>query len=81
MTRATILRSLRLGYLADDGLQLLGIDLRDTGGNDYVLSRDWSAAIHRRAARAGGIFYPSRHHNRLFSVALFDRARDAAFSV
>jgi hypothetical protein len=24
-----------------------------------------------------GIFYPSRHHNGLYSVALFERARDA----
>lgn len=67
---------MRLAYLADDGLQLLGIDLRVTGGNDYILSRAWSAAIHRHASRVDGIFYPSRHHNRLFSVALFDRARD-----
>jgi hypothetical protein len=82
VARATVLRPARLAYLADDGLQLLGIDLRVTGGNDYVLSRAWSAAIHRHAARVDGIFYPSRHHNRLFSVALFDRARDAiAFDV
>ena len=80
--RANTNRPLRFAYLADDGLQLLGIDLRVTGGNDYVLSRAWSGAIHRHAARVDGIFYPSRHHNRLFSVALFDRARAAiTFSV
>lgn len=76
-SRATTLRRLRLAYLADDGLQLLGIDLRVTGGNDYTLSREWSAAIHRHDAQVDGMFYPSRHHNRLFSVALFDRASDA----
>lgn len=82
VTRATLIRPLRLALLADDGLQLLGIDLRVTGGSDYSLSRDWSEAIHRHSARVDGIFYPSRHHNRLFSVAAFDRARDAiGFSV
>lgn len=80
-SRATTLLPVRLAYLADDGLQLLGIDLRVTRGNDYALSREWSAAIHRHDARVDGIFYPSRHHNRLFRVALFDRAGDAvAFS-
>jgi hypothetical protein len=77
VARATTNRPLRFAYLADDGLQLLGIDLRVTGGNDYLLSRSWSGAIHHHAAQVDGIFYPSRHHNRLFSVALFDRARAA----
>lgn len=82
VARATTKRPLRFAYLADDGLQLLGIDLRVTGGNDYLLSRAWSGAIHQHAAQVDGIFYPSRHHNRLFSVALFERTRaDIAFSV
>ena len=82
VARAATIRPMRLAYLADDGLQLLGIDLRVTGGSDYLLSRRWSQAIHGHAARVDGVFYPSRHHNRLFSVALFERARDAvAFSV
>ncbi len=66
---------LLLAYLADDGLAQLGIDQRVTGGDDYDLSQAWSAAIHAHEGQVDGIFYPSRHHNGLFSVALFERAR------
>ena len=73
----TVTRRLRLAYLADDGLVQLGIDQRHTGGDDYDLSGAWSLAIHNHDLAVDGIFYPSRHHNRLYSVALFERARSA----
>ncbi len=46
-------------------------------GDDYDLSGMWAAAIHAHAGAADGIFYATRHHNRLYAVALFERARDA----
>ena len=74
---ATIARPLRLAYLADDGLVQLGIDQRHTGGDDYDLSGAWSMAIHAHTAAVDGILYPSRHHNGLYSVALFERSAGA----
>ncbi|MBI3977577.1 MAG: RES family NAD+ phosphorylase [Chloroflexi bacterium] len=82
VAKVAVLRNLRLAYLADDGLARLGIDLRVTGGDSYRLSRSWAKAIHSHLAGVDGIFYPSRHHNALYSIALFDRAGDAvAFDV
>jgi len=72
---ATVEQPLDLAYLADAGLGRLGIDQRHTGGDDYGLSQRWSAAIHVHDHHLDGIFYASRHHNGLYSVALFDRAR------
>lgn len=74
---ATLLRPLQLAYLADEGLIQLGIDQRHTGGDDYDLAGTWSLAIHGHASRVDGIFYPSRHHNGLYSVALFERSASA----
>ncbi len=74
---ATANRSLRLAYLADDGLAQLGIDQRHTAGDDYDLSGTWSAALHAHTARIDGIFYSTRHHNGLYAVALFERAAPA----
>jgi hypothetical protein len=74
---ATLIRPLRLAHLADDGLIQLGIDQRHTGGDDYDLSSAWSLAIHRHRSTEDGILYPSRHHNGLYSVALFERASSA----
>lgn len=74
---ATVVQPLRLAYLADDGLVQLGIDQRHTGGDDYDLSGAWSLAIHTHTAAVDGIFYPARHHNGFYSVALFDRAAHA----
>lgn len=74
---ARSLRPLRLAFLADDGLVLLGIDQRVTGGDDYALSGRWANAIYRHAAQVDGIFYATRHHNGLYAVALFERAREA----
>ena len=74
---STITRPLRLAYLADDGLVQLGIDQRHTGGDDYDLSGAWSMAVHAHTAAVDGIFYPSRHHNGLYSVVLFERSAGA----
>ncbi len=74
---ATLIRPLQLAYLADEGLVQLGIDQRHTGGDDYDLSGAWSLAIHGHTSMVDGIFYPSRHHNGLYSVALFERAAPA----
>ncbi|MGH2408862.1 MAG: RES family NAD+ phosphorylase [Chloroflexota bacterium] len=74
---ATASRPLRLAHLADEGLVRLGIDQRHSGGDDYELSRAWSLAIHIHVAAVDGIFYPSRHHNGLYCVALFVRAASA----
>jgi hypothetical protein len=71
----TVREPLVLAYLASDGLAQAGIDQRVTGGDDYDLSRAWSAAIHAHEGQVDGIFYPSRHHNGLYAVALFERAR------
>lgn len=75
--RARCVRPLKLACLADDGLAELGIDQRVTGGDDYVISRGWSRAIHDHTAQVDGILYPSRHHNLMYCVALFDQARPA----
>ena len=74
---ARTIRPLRLAYLADDSLAGLGVDQRLTGGDDYRLSRRWAQAIHAHAGMVDGIFYATRHHNQLYAVALFERARDA----
>lgn len=73
---ARVTRPLRLAHLADDGLARLGIDQRVTGGDDYRLSQRWAAAIPRHPANVDGVFYATRHHNQLYAVALFDRARE-----
>jgi len=67
---------LELAFFADDGLALNGIDLRVTGGDDYNLAQHWSGAIHAHHSLVDGIFYTSRHHNGLYCVALFERARE-----
>jgi hypothetical protein len=72
----TVVEPLALAYLADDGLAQSGIDQRVTGGDDYDLSQAWTAAIHAHDGRVDGIFYPSRHHNAIYSVALFERGQD-----
>ncbi len=74
---ATPSRPLRLAWLADDGLARLGIDQRVTGGDDYDLSGTRAAAIHGHTGLVDGIFYATRHHNRLYAIALFERAREA----
>jgi hypothetical protein len=67
---------LELAFFADDGLALNGIDQRVTGGDNYNLAQRWSGAIHTYHPLVDGIFYASRHHNRLYCVALFERASD-----
>jgi RES domain len=74
-SRAGSIRQLELAFFADDGLALNGIDLRVTGGDDYKLSQGWSHAIHQHHPLVDGILYASRHHNSLYCVALFERAR------
>jgi len=73
--KVTLKLDLRLAYLADDEMVKLGIDQRHTGGDDYNLSGAWAAAIHAHGSGVDGIFYSSRHHNHLYSIALFDRAQ------
>lgn len=73
---ASSTQPLELAFFADDGLALNGIDLRVTGGDDYNLSQRWSLAIHTYHPLVDGILYASRHHNGLYCVALFERARD-----
>ncbi len=46
-----------------------------TGGDDYKLSQGWSRAIHEHHPLVDGIFNASRHHNSLYCVAVFERAR------
>jgi hypothetical protein len=72
---ATVREPLLLAYLADDGLAQAGIDQRVTAGDDYALSQAWAAAIHAHRGTVDGIFYATRHHNALYAVALFERAR------
>lgn len=73
---ATSTETLELAFFADDGLALNGVDLRVTSGDDYRLSQRWSGAIHAHHALVDGILYASRHHNALYCVALFERARE-----
>lgn len=75
--RIDLRRPLRLAHLAGPGLTTLGIDLRVTCGDDYDLAGAWSAAIHAHSATVDGLLYPSRHHEGHYSIALFERARDA----
>jgi len=77
LAEARLNRTLRLAYLAGDGLAQTGMDQRVTCGDDYDLSREWASAIHNHASSVDGIFYPSRHHNDLHSVALFERSQSA----
>lgn len=74
---ARVTRPVHLAYLADDGLARLGIDQRITGGDNYRISQRWAEVIHRHPAGVDGVFYATRHHNGLYAVALFERARDA----
>lgn len=69
-------RPLRLARFAGASMVSMGLDTRVTGGNNYDLSRAWSAAVHRRTSpsEVDGILYPTRHQNDLYSIALFDRA-------
>jgi len=75
VSRATTTDTLEVAFFADDGLSLNGIDLRVTGGDDYGLPQRWSGAIHAHHPVVDGILYASRHHNGLYCVALFERAR------
>jgi len=75
VSRATSTDTLEVAFFADDGLSLNGIDLRVTGGDDYGLSQRWSGAIHAHHPVVDGILDASRHHNGLYCVALFERAR------
>jgi hypothetical protein len=75
---ATVVHAIQplvLAHLADDGLALNGIDQRVTAGDDYTLSQRWSKAIHDHHLSADGILYATRHHNALYAVALYERAR------
>lgn len=76
-TYAMVRRDLRLAWLADAGLVRNGVDMRITGGNNYTISRRWSMTCHEHSLQLDGIFYPSRHENTLYSVALFERAKAA----
>lgn len=75
VSRATSTDTLEVAFFADDGLSLNGTDLRVTGGDDYGLPQRWSGAIHAHHPLIDGILYASRHHNGLYCVALFERAR------
>lgn len=74
--KVNLKESLLLAHLCNDGLVQLGIDQRHTGGDDYDLSQAWSFAIHNHPANVDGILYASRHHNDLYSVAIFERCAD-----
>ncbi len=37
----------------------------------------WSKAVYNHIAAVDGIYYPSRHQEDLFSIALFDHAQGA----
>jgi hypothetical protein len=76
---AILVRPLRLAWLTDDGLARRGIDQWVTGGNDYDMSCALAAAIRGRAAPVDKIFYTTRHHNRVYSEPLFERAPAAVW--
>lgn len=70
-------RDLRLVEFDGPGLHALGATLEVLGTQDYTLSRAWSRALYDHPGRPDGIFFPCRHDNREYAVALLDRARDA----
>lgn len=68
-------RRLNLVGLDGPGLHALGATLEVLGTRDYSLSRVWSRALHDHPGQPDGIYYPCRHDNREYAIALFDRAR------
>lgn len=69
-------RALELVEFDGPGLRALGATLEVLGTHDYTLPGAWSRALHEHPARPDGIFYPCRHDNQEYGIALFDRARD-----
>lgn len=55
-------------------LMRLGATSTITHGDDYAVSQAWAKAIHDHPHAPDGILYTSRHDERTFSLALFERA-------
>lgn len=70
-------RDLSLVDFDGPGLRVLGTTLEVLGTRDYTLPGAWSRALYEHPARPDGIYYPCRHDNREYAIALFDRARGA----
>ncbi len=67
-------KSLRLADMTGDALKTLGLNNDLSGGDDYALSQQWAAAVHRADESWDGIRYVSRQHNRGFAYAIFNPA-------
>ncbi|HEX2093705.1 MAG TPA: RES domain-containing protein [Longimicrobiaceae bacterium] len=59
------------------GLHALGATLEVLGTRDYSLPGTWTRALYDHPGQPDGIWYPCRHDNREYAIALFDRARAA----
>jgi len=55
-------------------LMPLGATSTVTHGDDYAVSQEWAKATHDHSQAPDGILYTSRHDERTFSLALFERA-------
>ena len=68
-------RALKVFDLDGPGLRKMGADARLVAGDDYSISRAWSAALHGHPGQADGLRYRARHDTQELSLALFDRCR------
>lgn len=66
-------RRLRLFELDGPALRKMGADARLATGDDFEVSRAWSAALHGHPAEVDGLRYRARHDPKELSLALFNR--------
>lgn len=69
-------RPLAVVDLTGSGLAQLSCDNRLSTTEDYKLAQRWAVALWNHDAQPDGIYYRSRHDPSLYSLALFERAKD-----
>lgn len=76
LARVRINRDIILVTFHGSGLSRLDADASVTSG-DRRHARHWAAALYAHASRPDGIIWRARPDDDAFSIAIFDRARDA----
>ena len=76
-----VLRKIRLVPLYGPALSRIGVTAEIVNQKAYGRSRHLARGLWRHSNRPDGIIYRCRHDDSAFSIALFDRARDAVASV
>ena len=76
-----VLRKIRLVALHGTGLSRIGLTAEIVNQKAYGRSRHLARELWLHPNRPDGIIYRCRHDDSAFSIALFDRARDAVASV